>query len=119
MKTRKRKNRTTPWAPDVIPALLGFALLAGICCFLYFGFSNYFQAHAQRDAWMMEYERHGSPLVVQVPAKGLNWCHGLLLEMRSVGFSIEIDGREMADGNDMMSACRWFEGSPTLKLHKP
>ncbi|AXH60303.1 hypothetical protein [Pseudomonas amygdali] len=120
MKTKKNESRKDPGrAANAIAVLVGVVICLAACYGLNKVITHTIQAKAQQDAWVQEYDRRGPPLVVKMPALGINQCHDLLLRMKSAGFSIEIDGREANQGNDMVNACRWFKGSPTLTLTKP
>lgn len=120
MKTRKNGARK-----DAGLAAGALTMVAGvvICLVASYGLHKMIaytlQTKAQQDAWVQEYDRQGSTLVVKMPSLGINQCHDLLLRMKAAGFEIKIDGREANEGNDMVSACRWFKGSPTLTLTRP
>jgi len=120
MKIKKSETRK-----DFGRAAGALTVLAGVVICLVAGYgvnkliTSTLQAKAQQDAWVQEYERQGSQLVVKMPALGINQCHDLLLRMKAAGFEIQIDGREANEGKDMVSACRWFKGSPTLTLTRP
>lgn len=120
MKTKKNEDRKSSGR-----ATGALAVLVGVVVFLVAAYGlnslirSTLRANTQQTVWMQEYERLGSPLVVKMPAWGINQCHDLLLRMKAAGFEIEIDGRGANEGNDMVNACRWFKGSPTLTLTRP
>lgn len=119
MTEKKHKSeRKAEWATCVIPALIGVLVLGAIINGFYSVIADSIRTNAQRDALVKEYESHGEPLVVKIPDQGINLCHDLLLEMKTVGFSVEVEGRDLSNGYAMGSACRWYEGTPTVTLRR-